>query len=182
MITTKSGRRRRRSTCSKRSPARGLAGENGFWLFGGQPTDSRRLGGGWVGRVVRSGGAFTVTSVVGNSNPEWNGDHLTASSMQLGSVAGLHLLGDVLFVADGDSHRVVAVNVGSAAVSVAGLSIGVGEARMVAGGGQGFGGFNGSAVPPQVALLNQPSSVATTPDGGLYLVDRGNGRIRRFER
>ena len=143
---------------------------------------SASLGGARVFRMRYTGTTWAFTLVANLSGePDWIGDHLTASAMQLGDVRDLFLSGDLLYLADGDTHRVVAVNVGTSSMTVAGLAIAPGEARMVAGGGQGEAGFNGDAVPPDVAFLNQPTGVVSSGTS-VFLVDRGNSRIRRFQR
>ncbi|RMG08871.1 MAG: hypothetical protein D6731_20940 [Planctomycetota bacterium] len=121
----------------------------------------------------------------GSGNVGWNGDRLPRTSMNLDQVRGLAFdaTANVLFVADTVNHRVVAVNRnGTGSVTIARLSVSAGEARTIAGGGQGNGGFNGDAIPPHIALVNFPLGLALSPDGGLVFVDSGNGRLRRFQR
>ena len=48
---------------------------------------------------------------------------------------------------------------------------------VVCGAGSGFGGDGGDA---REALLNQPSQTVLGPDGGLYILDQRNQRIRRI--
>ncbi len=115
----------------------------------------------------------------------WNGDRQSALSMNIDSVAGMAVDGDLLLVADDELHRVVAVHLGALgdpAFTVAGLDLQPGEARTVAGGGAGKPGFNGDALPPHLALLNEPAGVAVGTTGGVYIADLGNGRVRRFQR
>jgi sugar lactone lactonase YvrE len=135
-----------------------------------------------VQRVTDTGSGFTATLVAGTRLGDWNGDLNQATAMNFREIRALALDGDVLYVVDAGLHRVVAVNTGSSTQTIAGLSVGNGEARTVAGGGQGSNGFNGDAVPPNLALLSRPTGVALTTDGGVVIVDQGNGRVRRFQR
>lgn len=138
---------------------------------------------GFVERVERVGGTFTRTIVAGTGQAVWNGDSLPAAAMSLGEVRGLHYdaTSDVLYVSDAGNHRIVAINLGSAPVVVAGVSIDANHARTVCGSGKGEPGFNGDAGPPQLALLNQPTGVALGATGQVVVVDAGNGRLRRFQ-
>ncbi|MBL4848297.1 MAG: hypothetical protein JKY65_22490 [Planctomycetes bacterium] len=143
---------------------------------------SVQRGGGRLLRVTHTGSALTTTTIAGNGDPAWNGDLLTASALQFGQVGGMHVSGDLLLLADSTSHRIIGINIGSSTLTVADLTIGAGEARTLAGGGQGAPGFNGDAIPPHLALLNRPTGVGVEPRNEIVLVDAGNGRVRRFER
>lgn len=46
--------------------------------------------------------------------------------------------------------------------------------------GTGTAGFGGDGGNAQAALLNSPVSIASAPDGSLYLSDNGNNRVRRI--
>lgn len=142
--------------------------------------DLRVVGTGLVAEQTGGNGGV----ICGTGKWPWNGDHLLATTFNLGSVADLayDAATQVLLIADEDHNRIVAVNTSASSVTFAGLAIGPGEARTVAGGGNGEGGYNGDAVPPSVALLNEPSGVAFGLDGWIYVADRGNGRVRRFQR
>lgn len=139
-------------------------------------------GGGRLLQLSYTGSSFTTTTLAGTGDPGWNGDLLTASDLRFGEVRGIYLSGDLLYLADATNHRVVVINTGSTSQTVADLVIGAGEARTLAGGGQGKPGFNGDAIPPHLALLNRPTGVAVGPRGEVVLVDQGNARVRRFER
>lgn len=140
------------------------------------------LGGARIIHLTRTGGVFTAVPVAGTGEDDWNGDLLPALSMNLGEVRGLHLDGGLLLVGDSTNHRLVGINLGLTTVTIAGLAIDPGNARTLAGAGQGDSGFNGDAVPAAAALLNQPTGVSLSPDGGLVFIDAGNARVRRFQR
>lgn len=128
------------------------------------------------------GPGFTATAVAGTFQREWNGDALAATAMNLGEVRGLALDGALLVATDLDTNRVIAMNLGAGTATFAGVTVPAGAARMVAGAGQGDPGFNGDAIPPDAALLNQPTGITITPLGGVVVVDTANARVRRFQR
>lgn len=143
---------------------------------------SIQRGGGRLLQLTYNGASITTTTVAGTGDPGWNGDLLTATNLRFGEVRGMFFANDLLYLADATNHRVVVINTGTTTQTVADLAIGPGEARTLAGGGQGKPGFNGDAIPPHLALLNRPSGVAVGPRNEVVLVDQGNGRVRRFER
>ena len=53
-----------------------------------------------------------------------------------------------------------------------------GLVRVMCGAGAGYGGDGG---PAREALLNQPSQTVLGPDGGLYILDQRNQRVRRID-
>ncbi len=70
----------------------------------------------------------------------------------------------VLYVADGDGCRVWRVGPNGRATVFAGT---------------GKAGFSGDDGPADKAELNTPSGLAVGPDGGVYIADAGNQRVRR---
>lgn len=126
--------------------------------------------------------SFSLSSVAGTTSGTWNGDRLAATSMNFAEIGEISRDGDLLYVADPGLNRVVVINTGSSTQTIAGLAVGAGEARTVCGGGQGSGGFNGDALPPEIALLLRPTGVAPSSDGKLVIADQGNARLRSFLR
>jgi NHL repeat-containing protein len=139
-------------------------------------------GGGRLLKLSYTGSSLTPTTIAGTGDPGWNGDLLRATNLRFGEVRGMFFANDLLYLADATNHRIVVINTGTSTQTLADLAIGPGEARTIAGGGQGKPGFNGDAIPPHLALLNRPSGVAVGPRNEVVLVDQGNGRVRRFER
>lgn len=45
--------------------------------------------------------------------------------------------------------------------------------------GAGVKGFSGDGGPARLAMLSQPKGITVSPNGSLYIADRGNHRIRR---
>lgn len=168
----------------KRQEIQALAAVSGTLAYAayadwqGEGSVVQRLG--WNG-----GGWDAPVAIAGTGQQDFNGDRLIATAMNLGEVRGIAAWTDpngsqVLFLADVRRHRVVAVNLEAAAsASVAGFTLVAGEARTVA--GTGVGGYNGDALPPELAQLNQPTGLAVGARDGLYVADRNNGRIRRFQ-
>lgn len=74
-----------------------------------------------------------------------------------------------LYVAGDGSHQVLRVNPDGAITTVAGTGWS---------GPFGQGGFSGDGGLAFKALLNFPVAVATEPNGGFYIADNGNNRIR----
>ncbi|MBD0707940.1 MULTISPECIES: RICIN domain-containing protein [unclassified Streptomyces] len=70
-----------------------------------------------------------------------------------------------LYVSDYENHRVRRIATDGRVSTVAGTGV------------KGFGGDNGPAVSAQ---LNGPRGVAVDREGGLYVVDGGNHRVRRI--
>ncbi|WP_313954625.1 hypothetical protein, partial [Frankia sp. EI5c] len=47
--------------------------------------------------------------------------------------------------------------------------------------GTGTAGYSGDGGPATAAELNEPSAVALSSDGALYIADSGNSRVRRID-
>ena len=107
---------------------------------------------------------YTIHTVAGNGTQGFSGDGGPATSAQLNhpeSVA-VDTVGN-LYIADNDNNRIRKVSNG-VITTVAGT------------GTPGFSGDNGPATSAQ---LDDPTGIAVDAIGNLYIVDRGNGLIRK---
>jgi sugar lactone lactonase YvrE len=121
-------------------------------------------------RKVSAGG--TITTVAGNGTPGYNGDAIAATSASLNDPTDVAATSDGGFlIADLLNNRVRKVSPGGTITTVAGA------------GTAGFGGDGGAATG---ALLDNPTALATTSDGGYLIADRnndtGSGGCRRAGR
>jgi hypothetical protein len=117
-----------------------------------------------VRRVDRQG---VITTVAGNGKAEYSGDGGPALAASLNNPQGLALDRDGnILIADTYNHVVRRVDRSGTITTFAGSV-------------PGFGGDGGSAAKAQMSL---PMAVAVAPDGGVYVSDAGNSRIRRITR
>jgi sugar lactone lactonase YvrE len=106
----------------------------------------------------------TITTVAG----DWVGDGGSALEAVLSWPHGLAFdAGGNLFIAERDGHRIRRVDAAGVITTVAGS------------GANDFAGDGGRAIG---AALSYPESVAVAGDGGVYIADSGNDRIRRVDR
>ncbi len=105
-----------------------------------------------------------ITTVAGNGTSGFSGDGGSAASAQLHAPSGMAFdsTGN-LYVADYQNNRVRVISTG--AINTAA--------------GNGTAGFSGDSGPAGNAQLNQPSAVALSPVGDIYIADTGNNRIRK---
>ncbi|MGD9694509.1 MAG: hypothetical protein AB7V42_02480 [Thermoleophilia bacterium] len=114
--------------------------------------------------VPAASGADGTISTVAGTVPGFAGDGGPAADALLSSPRGTAVAADgALLVADTANHRIRRVAPDGIITTVASE-------------GQGFDGDGGRAA---VALLDTPSAVAATADGGYLIADTGNDRIRR---
>ena len=122
-------------------------------------TDNHRI------RKVDSTG--TITTVAGTGERGFGGDGGPATAAQLAPPAGVAVDGaGNLYIADRGNHRIRKVDSTGTITTVAGT------------GERGFGGDGG---PAEQARLDSPHGVAVDSAGNLYIVDRGNHRIRKVD-
>lgn len=115
-----------------------------------------------VRRVSRTG---TITTVAGGERNGFSGDCGRATAAGLSFPTGVTATGDGGFlIADAIDHRIRRVSRAGIVTTVAGT---------------GTGGFSGDRGAATAARLRGPTAVATTPDGGFFIADRDNNRIRR---
>ena len=113
-------------------------------------------------------GPGMITTVLGAGTDGFSGDGGPAVLAELNSPRGiaLDLARGYIYIADTENHRVRRVDRNGVITTVA---------------GNGTEGFDGDGGPATSAQLSQPSDVAVSPDGSLYIADLYNHRIRRVD-
>jgi sugar lactone lactonase YvrE len=110
-------------------------------------------------------GAGTITTVAGNGTAGYGGDGGPALAAALNYPRDVEVTGDGrIYIADTDNHRVRLVDPQGIITTVA---------------GDGQPGFAGDGGAASAARLDRPWGVAIGPDGGLYVTDTFNNRIRK---
>jgi YD repeat-containing protein len=123
-------------------------------------------------RIRRVGPDGIITTVAGNgyiglSGDRFSGDGGPATQAGLFNPYGVALAPDgSLYIADLSNHRIRRVGPDGIITTVA---------------GNGVAGSSGDGGPATQASLRNPQAVAVTPDGGLYIADTDNHRIRRVD-
>jgi sugar lactone lactonase YvrE len=106
-----------------------------------------------------------ITTAAGNGTPGYSGDGGPATSAQLNMPRDVAVGADgSLYIADTDNHCVRKVIPNGVINTLAGV---------------GTSGYSGDGGPATSAQLAWPQDVAVGTDGGLYIADVGNHRIRR---
>jgi DNA-binding beta-propeller fold protein YncE len=120
-------------------------------------------------RVRRLGTDGVITTVAGNgqSGNGGNGGPATKASIRGPSQVVFSRNGSgAWYIVDRDSAQVRKVDA-SGGISVLA--------------GQGVSGFSGDGAPAANAKLSQPTDLAATPDGSVFIADSDNQRIRRVD-
>jgi sugar lactone lactonase YvrE len=126
-------------------------------------------------RIRRVDLTGTVTTVAGTGVRGYSGDGTRASLAQINLAPGPpRSVGQVLAVdtegglyfADTANNRVRRVSVDGAITTLVGT---------------GRAGYSGDGVPASAAQLSGPLGLAVDPDGGLYVADTENNRIRKVD-
>jgi sugar lactone lactonase YvrE len=130
-------------------------------LFIADPMDS----------VVLELTATDIFVVAGNLTSGYSGDGGPATSASLVTPTGVALdnAGN-LYIADSGNNRVRMVNTSGVISTVAGTDY-----------SSFFPSFKGDGGPAIAARLNNPSRIAVSPSGDLYVADQGNNRIRKVD-
>ncbi len=115
-------------------------------------------------RKVNTNGV--ITTVAGNGDAGFSGDHAvaTSASLNLPIGAAVDAVGN-FYIADTSNHRIRRVSPDGIVATVA---------------GNGIGGFSGDGSAATRASLKSPSGVAVDSAGNLYIADSFNNRIRKL--
>ncbi|MDD9998867.1 MAG: hypothetical protein OXQ89_14085 [Rhodospirillaceae bacterium] len=117
-------------------------------------------------RIRRIGLGGTIETIAGTGTDGYSGDGGPATQARLNSPfdVAVDAMGSV-YVADTFNHRIRRIGTDGTIVTVAGT---------------GMGGYGGDGGPATEALLNNPTGVAVTGAGYVFVADWGNDRIRRI--
>ena len=119
-------------------------------------------------KIRRMGSDGIITTVAGTGVGGLAGDGGLATQAQLSSPVGVAVGADGgLYIAELNSHRIRRVGSDGIMTSVAGIG--------------GLGGFAGDGGPATRARLNFPGAVSVGTDGGLYIADTFNFRVRKIQ-
>ncbi|MEA3209504.1 MAG: hypothetical protein QOE70_2561 [Chthoniobacter sp.] len=156
------------------------SGENGFSGDGGPALEAKFAGVREVAlaadgtafvadlgnnRIRRIGIDGFITTYAGGGNDPADGIPATQALLDFSTGTSLAVGRDgTLYFTERARHRVRAIAADGLVTTVA---------------GDGQPGFAGDGGPATAAHLNFPSSLAAAPDGGLYIADSFNNRIRR---
>ncbi len=141
----------------------------------------------WLsGRIRRVGPDGIISTVAGNGKFGFNGNHTLDGDGGLATAAPLQAPVGVGVGSDGSLYIVEVLNYSDDGHPLSGS---LGRIRSVSPdgiiitiAGKGIPApFVGDAGPANAARLSAPQHVAVSPDGGLYIADTGNNRIRRIE-
>lgn len=115
--------------------------------------------------------AGTLDVVAGGGTDPADGPDATKALLVVPSGLAVDKAGNILVSERGSSatsggHRVRRIEPDGSIVTVAGI---------------GSAGFSGDGGPAATAALSDPHGLTLDPEGRLYIVDQGNGRIRRID-
>jgi trimeric autotransporter adhesin len=117
-------------------------------------------------RIREVSTAGVITTVAGNGDAGFSGDHAAATSASLNLPIGTAVdAADTLYIADTSNHRIRRVSADGMVTTVA---------------GNGIGGFSGDGSAATRASLKSPGGVAVDAAGNLYIADSFNNRIRKL--
>jgi sugar lactone lactonase YvrE len=151
-------------------------------------SNSNKYSFGLEGTGVGSAAAFTpgiISTVAGNGTACSDsttpcGDGGAATSAEFSNPTGVVMDGaGNLYVADNGDERIRVVNMGTAPITVAGVTIGAGNIGTVA--GDGTRGYSGNGVAATSAELYYPGGVTVDNAGNLYIADTDNALVRKVD-
>jgi len=117
--------------------------------------------------VAKISPSAVLTVVAGNGIRAYSGDGGEAGNASLNRPQGIAIDGaGNLYTADRYNYRVRMVTPSGVITTIAGT---------------GLEGFSGDGGPATLARLREPSGLSTDDAGNLYLVDRGNRRVRKID-
>ena len=112
----------------------------------------------------------TITTVAGNGSAGFSGDGGPATDASLNRPLALAVdATGGLLIADSGNQRIRRVDTSGTITTIAGS------------GPAAIPGLSGDGGPATAAQLSFPSDMLVAPDGALYIVDRGNSRIRKVD-
>jgi len=119
-----------------------------------------------------------ISTVAGNGTEGYSGDGGAATSAELYYPLDVAVDASAnVYIADEGNCRVRAVNTGTKAVTIAGVTIQPGDIATVA--GDGTCGYSGDGAAATKAELYYPTGVAVDASGNIYIADYLNYRIRK---
>jgi sugar lactone lactonase YvrE len=117
-------------------------------------------------RIRKVSTAGVITTVAGNGDTGFSGDHAAATSASLNLPIGSAVdAAGILYIADTSNHRIRRVDTSGRITTVA---------------GNGTEGFSGDGSAATRASLRLPGGVAVDAKGNLYIADSSNNRIRKL--
>src|ERR1700751_4501787 len=116
-------------------------------------------------RIRKVNATGIITTVAGNGDARFSGDHAAATNGSLRAPFGVAVdkVGNV-YIADTSNQRIRKVDASGTITTVA---------------GNGTEGFSGDGGPAAQARLNFPTGVTVDRAGNLFITDQSNNRIRK---
>ena len=122
--------------------------------------------GNFAGSTSTVSPASIIQTVAGNGTQGYNADGVSATSSGLYSPSSIAVdAAGNLFIADSANNRIREVNASTHLISTVA--------------GTGLPGFSGDGGAATLATLNAPTGIAIDSAGNLFIVDRGNSRLRK---
>jgi len=119
-----------------------------------------------------------INTVAGDGTAGYSGDGGPATSAELNEPWGIAVdAAGNIYISDSGNSRVRVVNTGTKTITVARVVIQPGDIATVA--GDGATGYSGDGRRATNAELYYPRGVGVDTAGNIYIVDRGNERIRK---
>ncbi|MGE5548948.1 MAG: OmpL47-type beta-barrel domain-containing protein, partial [Bacteroidota bacterium] len=118
-------------------------------------------------RIRRVGPDGIIATIAGTGVGGYSGDGGPAREAKMTISHGVAIGPDgSIFISDTDNNRIRRVDPDGIITTIAGT---------------GVAGYSGDGGPATAAMIDNPYGVAICPDGGIYISDYGNHRIRRVD-